>query len=140
MKLMLVGKLYWQSDFQKLLSTYKYRDDVVMVTDEVLAVEATILAAAYALIQPYASNNLFLFDAMKCAVPVLTTKDSALSEITSDGATFFDEKNEVDMADKMMMLYKDESFRKQIIDEGTNIISACNWEKTTELLVKSFTN
>jgi glycosyltransferase involved in cell wall biosynthesis len=141
MKLVLMGKLYWgNGDFKKLLGTYKYRDDVVMVTDELLTKEASILAAAYAFIQPYPSNNLFPFDAMKCEVPVLTTKESTLIELTSDGASFFDEKNEADMADKMMLLYRDESLRNRIIDNASKIIAAYSWEKTTELLAKTLAN
>ena len=138
MKLLLMGKVFWQeNDFSKLMSTYKYRDDIVMAEDEILSEEANILAAAYALVQPYSmSNALFLFDAMQCAVPVLTPNDPPLKELTSDAALYFESTNETDIADKMMLVYKDEGLRNQLIENGKKLISHYQWKKTTEIVAQ----
>ncbi len=139
MKLVLMGKVYWtNSDFKKLMDTYKYRDEIVLITDELLAEEATVVATAYALIQPFATNNLFAFDAMQCAVPVLSVTNSMLKEITSDAAIFFDAADEKDMADRMMLIYKDERLRSQIIEKGKDVIKNYQWKKTVDFIAQGF--
>jgi glycosyltransferase involved in cell wall biosynthesis len=138
MKLVLMGKIVWQeNDFSKLMSNYKYRDDVVRISDEILSEEANVLAAAYALVQPYPMHNvLFSFDAMQCAVPVLAANGSTLKEITSDGALFFDSTNDADIADKMMLIYKDEGLRSQLIENGHKLTSQYQWKKTIEIVAQ----
>jgi glycosyltransferase involved in cell wall biosynthesis len=141
MKLLLMGQVFWQgNDFEKLISTYKYRDDVVLVTDEVPGQEASILATAYAMVQPYTTNILFAFDAMQCGVPVLSIQNTTLQEITNDGVLFFNPGNETDIAEKMMLIYKDELLRSQLIERGKNVVENYTWKKTVKTVSEAFTN
>ena len=141
MKLLLMGQVFWQNnDFKELLTTYKYRDDVVLITDEVIGQEASILATAYAMVQPHLENNLFAFDAMQCGVPVLSIQNPPLKEITTDGVLFFNANNEADIADKMMLIYKDEALRSQLIEKGKNLVENYSWKKTLDIAVTAFAN
>jgi hypothetical protein len=142
MKLVLLGRITWENnDFDKIINTYKYREDVAVINDATVGEEPEILAAAYALIQPYTSNNLlFLFDAMQCHVPVLIENNPAFKEITSDAVLYFDSKSEMDIADKLMLIYKDETLRNKLIEKGKNLIEDYNWEKATEAVAKTFNN
>ena len=131
MKLLLVGELFWQNtEFDKLIGNYKYRDDVVVVADASLVNESHIVASAYAYIQPYAFHNfLFSFDAICSGVPALIV-NSPGKELFSEAAIYFEPDNPADMADKMMLIYKDESLRSQLIEKSKKINSNYTWEIT----------
>lgn len=134
MKLLLMGNLAWQNtELKKLIGSYKYRDDVVVVTDVLPGEEAQIVAAAYAYIQPYSNNLLFSFDALQSRVPVLIDK-SLEKEIFSDAALYFDPAKEADIADKMMLVYKDESLCSQLVGKGKKINDIYTWEKTINIV------
>ena len=135
MKLLLMGKLVKQNtEFDKLISSYKYREDVVIVANTSPLDEIKIVAAAYAYVQPYSNNTLlFLFDALQSGVPVLIDKSLAKG-IFSDAALYFDSINDVDIADKMMLVYKDESLRTQLIEKGKKINDNYTWEKTINIV------
>lgn len=134
MKLLLLGKLFWKHDgFDKLISTYKYREDVVVANDIKESEEAELLGAAYAFIQPYATDNLlFDLDAMQCQVPVLTDNSSLIKNIAGDKALYFDSVNDADIAHKLMLVYKDEGLRNQLIEKGKVFVSEFTWKETTE--------
>ena len=134
MKLLLMGKLAWQNtEFDKLIGSYKYRDDVLIVIDVSPIDEAQIVAAAYAYIQPYCHNLLFSFDALQSGVPVLIDK-SLEKEVFSDAALYFESANDADIAEKMMLVYKDESLRNQLIEKGKKINNTYTWEKTINIV------
>ena len=135
MKLLLMGKVLWlNKEFEKLIGNYKYREDVVIVADASLVDEAQIVAAAYAYIQPYATNILlFSFDALQSGVPILID-NSVGNEIFSDVVFYFEPANDADIADKMMLMYKDESLRSQLIEKSKKINSSFTWEKTINIV------
>ena len=135
MKLVLMGKVVRQkTEFDKLIGSYKYREDVVIVVNTSPLDEAQIVAAAYAYVQPHSNNILlFLFDALRSGVPVLLDKIPA-NEIFSDAALYFEKANDADMADKMMMVYKDESLRSQLIERGKKINDIYTWEKSISIV------
>ena len=134
MKLLLMGKLLWNTEFDKLIGSYKYREDVVIITDASLIDQAQIVAAAYAYIQPYSNNFLlFSFDALRSGVPVLID-NSIAKEIFLDAALYFESANDADIADKMMLVYKDESLRSQLIEKGKKNVESYTWEKTINIL------
>ena len=139
MKLVLMGKPVWQNDgFYKLINTYKYREDVVIASDLQETEQAKLLGAAYAFIQPYPSNNLlFDFDAMQCYVPVLADHTTLLKYVAPDIVLYFDSAHDADLANKMMLIYKDEALRSQLIEQGNNFVKTYNWGETIDLLWKN---
>jgi glycosyltransferase involved in cell wall biosynthesis len=140
MKLMLVGRLAWKYEtFEKDLKSYKYRNDVVMtgyVEDKELV---SLIGSAYGMIYPslFEGFGVPVLEAMRCDVPVITSADSAMQEIAKDAALYFDASSHTDMADKMMLLYKDENLRKDLILKGRQIAKQYNWHKTADLLWQS---
>jgi len=60
-----------------------------------------------------------------------------MQEIAKDAALFADATSYNDIADKMMMLYKDETLRKQLIEKGRLTAGQYSWNKTADLLWKS---
>ena len=69
--------------------------------------------------------------------PVLTSSTSAMEEITGRNALYFNPEDFNDIADKMMMIYKDEDKRNQLIEKGKEIAANYSWKKSADLLWKA---
>lgn len=140
MKLVLAGRLAWKYDsFIQDLKKYKYREDLIMLgylnEDELVK----ITASAYAVVYPSLLEGFGVpvLEAMKSRVPVVTSSGSSMEEIAQGAALFADPKNFEDIADKMMLIYKDERLRKELIEKGTAIADQYSWKRTAELLWQS---
>jgi len=140
MKLVIAGRLAWKNEqFLQLINTYKYRSDVVLtnyIADQELA---DVLGSAYALVYPslFEGFGVPVAEAMKCEIPVLTSEKTSMEEVAGDAALYFNPKDHADIADKMMLIYKDENLRKQLIDKGKLNAEKYNWEKSAELFWQS---
>lgn len=140
MKLVLTGRLAWKYEtFAENLKTYKYRNDVrttgYVEEDELVR----IMGAAYGLVYPSLLEGFGVpvLEAMQSDVPVITTTGSSMQEIAKDAALYVDANSFADIADKMMMLYKDESLRKQLIEKGRQTARQYSWDHTADLLWRS---
>jgi glycosyltransferase involved in cell wall biosynthesis len=67
-------------------------------------------------------------------VPVLTSANTSMQEIGEDAALYFDPSNHTDMAEKLMLIYKDEDLRKSLILKGKAVARKYSWKKSAELL------
>ena len=140
MKLVLTGRLAWKYEsFKENLKSYKYRNDVVMtgyVEDSDLVL---LIGSAYGMIYPSLLEGFGVpvLEAMRCDVPVITSANSSMQEIAKDAALFADVESHTNIADKMMLLYKDENLRKELIQKGREVAAVYNWDKTAALLWQS---
>ena len=140
MKLLLAGKLAKKyGSFQKDLQSYKYRNDVVMTAPVDESERINIIGAAYGLIDPslYAGAVVPLLEAMKCDVAVITAADSSMHDIVKEAVLHAESTSYTGIADKMMLLYKDENIRKELIEKGKEIARQYDWEKTAALVWQS---
>lgn len=137
MKLVLAGRLAWKYDsFVKNLKTYKYRDDVVMtgyVNEEEIR---KLVGAAYAMVYPslFEGFGVPVLEAMQCDVPVITSLNSSMQEIANEAALYADPESPAEIAEKMMLLYKDEKLRSQLIEKGRITGKQYNWDFSAERL------
>lgn len=137
MKLVLAGRPAPENeDFLQLLTTYKYREDVVLTNDVSEEEMVQLMGAAYALVHPslFEGFGLPVLEAMKCGVPVLTSANTSMQEIGEDGALYFHPADHTDMADKLMLVYKDENLRSSLIAKGKLIAAKYSWERTADLM------
>jgi glycosyltransferase involved in cell wall biosynthesis len=68
---------------------------------------------------------------------VLTSEKTSMEEAAGDAALYFNPKDHQDIADKMMLIYKDENLRKQLIEKGKLNVVKFSWEKSAELFWQS---
>jgi glycosyltransferase involved in cell wall biosynthesis len=136
-KLVLVGRLAWKYDsFIQSLKRYKYRDDVIMLgylsQDDLVG----ITGSAYALVYPSLLEGFGVpvIEAMKCCVPVITSLHSPMQEIAGDAALYADANDPDAIADKMMLVYKDEKLRDDLIRKGDAVAKQYSWQRTADLL------
>ena len=111
--------------FNKLFNTYKYRRDVQLLIGLPEIELAKITAAAYAFIYPAhsAGSALFPLQAMQCDVPIITSQLGALKEKLGDAVLYADPSNFEDIAEKMMLLFKEETKRSELIESGKLLIN-----------------
>ncbi|MES1214629.1 MAG: glycosyltransferase family 1 protein [Bacteroidota bacterium] len=140
LKLVLAGRLAWKyGSFIHDLKTYKYRDDVIMtgyINEKELA---KVIGSAYALVYPsfFEGFGVPVLEAMQCNVPVITSKGSSMEEIAGNAALYADADNYNEIAEKMMLIYKDENLRNELVQRGKNIAGQFSWQKTADLLWQS---
>ena len=122
MQLLLAGKIDWPANgFEEKLSAYKYRSDVQLISVSGVDEMAKLTGSAYALINPAAKPGFSIVQlhAICSAVPVITT--SAEAEPGGDAVLVADGEDPVTIANQMMLLYKDEILRSELIRKGNDL-------------------
>lgn len=131
MKLMLTGRLAWKYEsFAKSLESYKYRADVIMTGYLPEKELARVVGAAYAMVYPslWEGFGIPVLEAMRCEVPVITSSNSAMQELAQEAALYADPTDFNTIAEKMLLLYKDESLRSELIQKGKQVEQQYNWD------------
>lgn len=116
-------------------NNYKYRDEVKILAHESASASALLVGAAYAFIYlpsylPPANMGL---NAMQSAVPLITYDSEYTRSVYKDAALFCVQL-EKEVADCMMLLYKDEGARKEYIQKGSSIAASYNWHDAANRL------
>lgn len=137
MMLLITGKTGGQ--FKQELKTFKFRNEVRLLENLSNEEQAKITAAAYAMVHPVLYDPLAIIplQAMACKVPVLCSNTGALAEICSDAALYFNPEDFNDMAEKMMLVFKDEDGAKELVKTGETLFRRYDWDKTSVLLWQS---
>lgn len=133
MQLLLAGSLTGDhKKFTAELASFKYRNEVKILTGLTPTEQAGIMAAAYAFVYPVLSQNSApqLPEAMHCEVPVICSRHPGLAEICGEAALYADGNNFSDMAEKMMLVFKDEDKRRELIQAGSGQLKRYDWDKT----------
>ncbi len=77
-----------------------------------------------------------MLEAINCGVPPLTSVSTAMQEVAEDAALYFDATDPVSIADKLMLIYKDEELRNNLIVAGKRIQEKYNWQQSADLVWK----
>ena len=124
--------------FMQNFNTYKYRKEVSILFDLAQTDLAKITAAAYAFVYPVVGDGTAIFplQAMQCKVPVISTTDGALYTIAGDAALYANPDNFEDLANKMMLVFKDELARSELISSAGKMIEQNSSDNTNALWEK----
>jgi glycosyltransferase involved in cell wall biosynthesis len=106
--------------FIKSLGSFKYRNEVKVLDKLPGSTLAKITGSAYALVYPSVYENFAaaIPAAMQSGVPVVTGNGHAMKEIFGDAVLYSNTADINDIADKMMLLFKDENKRNELIAKG----------------------
>ncbi len=112
------------NQFIENLKTFKYREEVQFLQNLPERDLGKITSAAYAFVYPASYDGIAVspLQAMQCGVPVITTNTGAIPEITGEAAIYADPENFEDIAHQMMLVFKDENKRKQLINAGNLLV------------------
>jgi glycosyltransferase involved in cell wall biosynthesis len=135
MKLVIAGRLAWKTEeFTKLLSTFKFRQDVVLTGYIDRQELALLTASAYAKVYPsyFEGFGVPPLEALQCGVPAIVSNTSAMPEVGADAYLYVNPESAEDIADKMMLIYKDETLRSRLIANGKQRLALYNWDEAAE--------
>lgn len=137
MMLLIAGKTNEQ--FKQELKTFKFRNEVNLLEDLSNEETAKLTAAAYAMVHPvfYDAFATATLGAMQCKVPVLCSNTDTLTEFFDDAALYFNPEDFKDIAEKMMLVFKDEDMAKKLVKAGEIQCRRYHWDKTAGLLWQS---
>ena len=128
------GKNY--DDFAASLRLYRFKKEVKLLENLLPQQIREITASGYAMVLPavYEISANMVLQAMKFQLPVITSAKSALAEICGEAAIYFDPENSKDIAEKMMMIFKDEELRKELIEKGNEQVKKYSWDKSASAM------
>lgn len=108
------------SSFAHKLSSYKFKEDVVITGTISVDTRARLAAAAYALlmIDPAGNTEAHIVEALQLEQPLLVPRTHSAEELAGPSALYTEPDNVQDLANKMMLIYKDETLRTQLILQG----------------------
>ena len=118
------------------LKTYKYRNEVKLLVGLPPNEVAKIMASAYSFVfaPNESSDYVQLLQAMQCNVPAIVSNSLLMNEIAGDVVLYTDPVIFENIADKMMLLFKDEGKRNELIRIGKNQSEQYSAALTSELL------
>lgn len=129
MQLLIYPKKPIAEEFYEKLRSFKYKEEV-KVLDKIDQKELiSLTAAAYVSIVIHPEYKDVL-GAMRAETPVITPDTPLMHEICMDAALFCNPFQPADVADKMMLLYKDEKLRSALIHKGKDRVLIFSMENT----------
>lgn len=86
----------------------------------------------------YEGFGLPILEAMKAGTPVITSNTSAIPEVTGDCAILVDPSNQKQIVQALNKIYKDDSYREELIEKGIKNLDRFSWEKSARDLLRIF--
>ena len=139
MQLLIAGQAVGgYKQFAEDLRTFKFRNDVKLLGGLSKNELANITAAAYAMVSPVLleDHRSPMLEAMQCGVPVISCNTHSLPGSCAAAVLQSDPQDIKDIAHKMMLLFKDESKRNELVGAGKLAIQGFTADKTAALLWK----
>lgn len=132
MQLLLLTDAGQDAAFMEAFKTYKYREEVLLLSDSGHATFQHIVASAYAIICPATGIgfNPLPLQAMRCGTPVIAFNNDALADLLGDAALFVNPADTQQTANALMLLFKDETERNNLISKGTALSASFSWDKS----------
>ena len=84
--------------------------------------------------------GLTSLEAMSQGCPVLISNRSALPEINSNAADYFDPDNKIEIKDRMNKILYDSEHREKIIQKSKKYFEKFNWDRTVSETIKVIIN
>jgi glycosyltransferase involved in cell wall biosynthesis len=94
----------------------------------------SLLSAAQAFVFPslYEGFGFTNLEAMKCGVPVITSRIPSIREIVGDAAFLIDPRSPEEIAMAMRKVVSDRLLREDLIKKGSERVKAFTWEKAAD--------
>ncbi|MEO6330361.1 MAG: glycosyltransferase [Ginsengibacter sp.] len=138
MQLLIMNQDTLPEDLTESLKSFKYRKDVKVLNLQNNELTKAI-AASYCMLYVTMDDGFqtSVLTALTCSLPVITNDTNAMPELFSDAVLYTDFNNPADLAEKFMLIFKDEKLRKGLIEKGRQKAQEYNWEKISELVWQS---
>ena len=96
-----------------------------------------LMCGALAFVFPslYEGFGMPPLEAMACGVPVLSSGEASLPEVTGDCAVICDAYDDNSIAEGMYSLYSNEELRRELGQKGLERAKSFTWERSAEMLM-----
>lgn len=121
MQLLICGEPGIQyKEFLESLRLFRFNKEVKLLENLSQLETEKIIASSYAMVKvPYnESTAIAALQGMKCEVPLIVSTTGIFKEYFKESALYADPHNFKDIAEKMMLLFKNEHLRKELIEKG----------------------
>jgi glycosyltransferase involved in cell wall biosynthesis len=131
------GRKY--NEFTENIRLFRFKEEVKILENLPGEEIVKVTASAYAMVYPSISESFGtkVLQAMKCAVPVITSPDTVMAEICADAALYADPENFKAIAVQMMLIFKNETLRNTLIEKGKSQVKRYSWDTAAELFWKA---
>lgn len=139
-KLVLAGPSFWGTlDIKHQVNESGLKSEVIftgrLADDELAKVLGSALAMTF--VPYYEGFGIPLVEAMEAGVPIITSNVTSLPEVAADAALLVDPRNNSDIKEAMLNIWKNEPLRDDLIAKGNTRKQAFSWDKSAELLWQS---
>jgi glycosyltransferase involved in cell wall biosynthesis len=140
MLLLIAGQT--DESFKKELKTYKLKSEIKLLEDLDNAELAKITASAYAMVYPVLYDDIALppLQALQCQVPLVISETGSLPSLFGDAALYVKPESFEDIAQKMMLVFKDEEGAKALVKAGSELMTQYRLDKNADLLMQCILN
>ena len=140
MKLVIAGRMAWKyEEVEEMRAEMQFKDDVKWIGYMNVDKLSKVIGASYALV--YASLfegfGIPILEALQCDVPAIVSNTSSMPEVAGAAALLVDPTNPQDIADKMHLLYKDETLRNSLITNARIQVKKFDWDSSAKRLWQS---
>ncbi|MBE6862397.1 MAG: glycosyltransferase family 4 protein [Ruminococcus sp.] len=140
-KLVLAGGKGWLYDSIFAKVTELGLSEKVIFTQYVPSEDMNpLMCGAIAFVFPsvYEGFGMPPLEAMACGVPVISSGEASLPEVTGDCAVICDAYSPESIAEGLFSLYSDDNLRKELGRRGYERAQTFTWERSAEILYKVY--
>ena len=139
MRLLMASTGALPHEFIEQLRLYKFKSEVIFFENITRSEAIKIKASAYAFmdLSNPAKFPVFSLEAIQCNVPVIAADKPIPLEICGDATLYVNNDDNKDIGEKMMLIFKDEKLRQQLIENGQEQIKKYSIDKTANAFWES---
>jgi len=126
------GKLQEQIEMLKLLNTVKIIREMPISPSYFKACDI------FALPSLYEGFGIVFLEAMSAGLPVISTTASAIPEVVGDAGILVPPRNPKLLAEKILLVAKDDKLRKDLIERGSRRAKKYDWNKLIKEYEKAY--
>ena len=128
------------TDERKLIAMHSIENEVSYIGQPEKSTLVKIYNAADVLVAPslHEGFGITLLEAMACGTPVVTSNVSAMPEVVGDAGVLVDPTNARHIADAVLKIQLDASFRRQLVEKSLARAKTFTWEKTAKEISKVY--
>lgn len=131
LKLLVVGEEFSQDEINEICDL-KIKENIIRL-DYVSDTELSSLyknSICFVFPSFYEGFGLPAVEAMRCGTVTVASDSSSLREIVGDAGILFNPDSSDDLAEILLYLYKNQTYRKELIEKGYNRVEMFNWDIT----------